>query len=139
MDEDETLYAEDTTVAGPQHNTIPINPYIAHVNQMESLHQQSKKPLDLKYQDHIDPLRLLIHRENLRPLVNYDLKKQSKPKYYIVEISRSKYKLYLIALKVPKKYLQLVLSGRGQQYLAGKQTSKVYYMEMTEKQGRKLI
>lgn len=38
MQEDETLYADNTTVVGPQHNTIPINPYIAHVNKMESNH-----------------------------------------------------------------------------------------------------
>lgn len=41
-------------------------------------------------------------------------------KHYIVEISRSRHKMYFIALKVPKKYQEMVVHGKGIQYLAGK-------------------
>lgn len=87
------------------------------------------KPLNLKFKDDIDPERIVLYREDYREIAPIDFSRQKTyhPKYYIIEISRSRYKLYIIAVKIPNKHLDLVMNGKFIYHLASSPKSKVYY------------
>lgn len=107
-------------------------------NNYKQFQVDSIKPLFFKFYNSIDSKRIVLYREDFRQIV--DLKPHKHIiKEYVIEISRSRYKLYITALKIPKKYSELIKTGRGIYHLAASSKAKVYYLDMTEKQGKKLI
>lgn len=50
-----------------------------------------------KYEDEIDPRRIVLYRENMRKLQNLSSRKK-KYACCVIEISRTKTKLYVVAL-----------------------------------------
>lgn len=53
------------------------------------------KPLKLTQSDNVEPYRIVLYREDFRQLAIG----KGRSKYFNIEISRSKHKLYIIALK----------------------------------------
>jgi len=75
-------------------------------SEFESEQVQSIKPLQMKHQEQIEKNRIVLYREDFREImpVEYSINKIHKPKNYIIEVSRSRYRLYIIAIKIPKKH-----------------------------------
>lgn len=60
-------------------------------------------PIYFKYFDAIEVSRLVLYREDFRELpISLKNGKHFKTGLFVVEISRTKHKLYIAALKIPK-------------------------------------
>eukprot|EP00347_Sterkiella_histriomuscorum_P023394 403334801 len=112
------------------------NPIDLSINQTSQI-----KPLNIKFRNDIDQERIVLYREDCREIhpITFNIRKAHKPRFYIIEISRSRYKLYVIAVRIPDEYLEYVMQGKYIYHLAASPKSKVFYTDMTEKQGKKLL
>ena len=63
------------------------------------------KPLNLKYFDEVESNRVVLYREDCREIVPPSSSKKSYVSYFVVEISRTKRRLYIIAMKIPESHL----------------------------------
>ena len=105
------------------------------------LNSHNIKPLMLKFNEEIEPNRLVLYREDCRQLSPAKDSKKHSSGFYIVEISRSKRKFYIISVKIPKELLltKMFESRKAYKTLTQQAGTKVYYTMMTEKQGKKLL
>jgi len=89
------------------------------------------RPVAVRESEEVEANRVVLYREDLREVPVLEGCK-GRSHYCLVEISRSKHKLYIIVIK-----RQIPLSGRGKFQRIRKDVPQV--IDMTEKQGKKLL
>jgi hypothetical protein len=70
------------------------------IDEEENGLQWSVKPLKFRNNDEIESNRLVLHRDDNRMIKHEDDVKKKNPGYYVVEVSRSKLKMYIVAVKI---------------------------------------
>lgn len=59
------------------------------------------RPLFLKFYDELEPNRMVIYRQNIHEMGSFNNGSQRKPKFFAIEISKTKTKMYILAIKIP--------------------------------------
>jgi len=91
----------------------------------------------LKSGHFIDPERTVLYREDCRYLATA---KPDDTGYFIVEISRSKNKIFILAVRIPDHLVKSVVSGRRSVInIAVHPHSYPLLITLTEKQAKKLL
>jgi hypothetical protein len=75
------------------------------------MHQAIIPPLKLRIYDIVEPNRVVLYREDYRPIITLDKGNGTAMKhvFYIVEISRSKYKMQILAIKIQNSKIEGVI------------------------------
>ena len=95
--------------------------------------------MNLKRIDELERNRVVLYREDYRQMDQYS-KNKLKKRFYIIEISKNKYKLFIVAVKLPKTSLKNTLRGWKKQINVNRnKKAKMYCIEMSEKQGKKIL
>ncbi len=69
------------------------------------------RPLKLKYCDDIEENRIVLYRENCREIMPSADEHKKHASLYVIEISRTKRKLIVVALKIPKGNENVAMGG----------------------------
>jgi hypothetical protein len=60
--------------------------------------------------------------------------------HFVIEISKSKNRIYILAIKIPEKYINLITTGKKPVDLIGTHyLSKMQAINLTEKQAKRVL
>jgi hypothetical protein len=92
--------------------------YLEEANTANFQHPEVLYPLLLKKGDYLDPNRIVLYREDCRevPYILSEADNHFEPVTapFIIEISRTKNHVYILAVKIPEKLVLSILNGKRQ-------------------------